>query len=54
MIRATLAIALIGSGLGLLGWAIGALERWLVTLPVIVVELASGFWLCLLWQTANK
>jgi hypothetical protein len=41
----TLAIGLLASGLGLLGWALAAPERIVATLPLVVGEWALGVWL---------
>ena len=48
MVREILAITLVVSGLGLLGWALAAPERLLPVLPVAAWELATGLWLLLL------
>jgi len=54
MIRETLVIALIGSGLGLLGWALAAPERLLLMLPLIAGEWIIGVWFCLNWAGDSK
>lgn len=48
MIREILAIELIVSGLGLLGWVIAAPDQMLPGTPVAAGELALGLWLFLL------
>lgn len=48
MIREILAIALIASGLSLLGWALAAPERLLSASPFVIGELTAGIWLFLL------
>lgn len=47
MIRETLAMALVVSGVGLLGWALAAPERALSVLFLAIGELAVGLWLFL-------
>ena len=48
MIREILAITLVVSGLGLLGWALAVPDRALPVLPMAAGELATGLWLFLL------
>jgi hypothetical protein len=48
MIREVFAIALIASGLSLIGWALASPERVSPVLPVAIGELTAGTWLLLL------
>ena len=49
MMREGMAILMVVSGLGLLGWGLAEPDRVLLALPIAVGELAIGLCLYLLW-----
>ena len=49
MMREGMAILLVVSGLGLLGWGLAEPDRVLLALPIAVGELVIGLCLYLLW-----
>ena len=49
MMREGMAILMVVSGLGLLGWGLAEPDRVLLALPIAVGELAVGLCLYLLW-----
>ena len=49
MMREGMAILLVVSGLGLLGWGLAEPDRVMMTLPIAVGGLVTGLCLYLLW-----